>query len=59
MKIPDNFVLLVLAIMVGILRHWFAELDSLLCILLLMIRPHEDMIPNRDCPVVCDDPKPQ
>lgn len=48
MKIPDNFVLLLFAAAVIIARHWVPELDSLVVLLLTLLRADQPMIPRKD-----------
>jgi hypothetical protein len=45
MTIPANFPLIVLTVLVYIARHWVHEVDPILPLLLLMIRPDQPMMP--------------
>jgi hypothetical protein len=47
MEVPHNFILILLAVGVGVLRHWFPEMENLLVILLVMINPAAQMLPGR------------
>lgn len=47
MKVPDNFILILLAAACLVGRHWLPELDPLALLLLSWLRPGESIIPSR------------
>lgn len=47
MKVPDNFILILVAAACLVGKHWFSELEPLTYILLTLLKPGDAVMPSK------------